>query len=171
MLVIGLISGAVLAALYFGAQRGDNDSQLGSGLKTLFEKRERPTESPTTRSPAAGVQNTAPTAKFDFYTVLPGMERIILDDTDDTSPEQFRKPASYMLQAASFGNYEDADRLKAQLALSGFEAKIQKVAIAGKGVYYRVRLGPYTNKRHMKNDKQRLQKLGINGLPLRLTEN
>jgi cell division protein FtsN len=39
----------------------------------------------------------------------------------------------------------DAEKLKAKLAFSGFEASIQTANIPDKGVWYRVRLGPYNN--------------------------
>ncbi len=37
----------------------------------------------------------------------------------------------------------DAEKLKAKLAFSGFEATIQTANIPGKGEWHRVRLGPY----------------------------
>lgn len=49
----------------------------------------------------------------------------------------------YFVQAGSFQNADDAEKLKAKLALSGMEASLQKADVPGKGVWYRVRLGPY----------------------------
>ncbi len=171
MLFIGLVSGVLLAALYFGAKSGDG-ARLGSGLKALIEQRwnraaSRPTEPPI----STPVERSAPTAKFDFYTVLPEIERVMPDDFEDSGRDvkNDSKPGVFMLQAASYENFEDADRLKAKLALSGFESSVQKVSIQGKGIYYRVRLGPYTSKRRLKNDKQRLAKLGVSSMALRLT--
>ena len=46
-------------------------------------------------------------------------------------------------QAASFATFNEADQLKAKLALSGLSAQIQKVTIEGQGERYRVRLGPF----------------------------
>src|SRR5258708_19282094 len=51
---------------------------------------------------------------------------------------------SYFLQAGSFQNPADADNLKARLALMGLEASVEPANLAEKGVWYRVRLGPYT---------------------------
>lgn len=168
MLLIGLVSGAVLGGLYFGAQSGDG-SQFGSGLKTFIEKHQLQTDS-ATPMPTTTPKQPPPTAKFDFYTVLPEIERVMPDDFgEDIEAERKSTPSTYVLQAASYASYADADRLKAKLALSGFEAKVQKITIQGKGIYYRVRLGPYTSKRKMKNDRQRLARLGIQGLPLKLT--
>ncbi len=169
MLIIGLISGAILTALYMGAQSGDG-TQLGIGLKALYEQHRNRVVTGEPKPPSIPSRVPPPTAKFDFYTVLPEIERVMPDDFKDVdAPKRGAKPVAYILQAASYANYRDADRLKAKLALSGFEPTVQKVAIEGKGVFFRVRLGPYTSKRKMKNEKQRLAKIGISSLPLRLS--
>lgn len=49
----------------------------------------------------------------------------------------------YYVQAGSFQNLGDAEKLKAKLAFSGFEAIIQDATIPDKGVWHRVRLGPF----------------------------
>ena len=49
----------------------------------------------------------------------------------------------YLVQAGSFQNAEDAEKLKARLALGGFEASIVRVNIPEKGLWHRVRLGPF----------------------------
>ncbi|MDR0247497.1 MAG: SPOR domain-containing protein [Burkholderiales bacterium] len=51
----------------------------------------------------------------------------------------------YWLQVGSFSRQEDADNRKAELALYGWEATIQKGESPGRGVFYRVRVGPYDN--------------------------
>ncbi len=73
-----------------------------------------------------------------------------------------------MLQAASFASFEEADRLKARLALSGFEAQIEKVSIEGKGDYFRVRLGPYRNMQELDTASQKLAQQGIKTIRLKI---
>ena len=111
--------------------------------------------------------------KLDFYTVLPKIERIIPDEpipAEKTVQPEIKKKVWYVLQAASYANFNDADRLKAQLTISGFDAAVQKVTI-DKGVYFRVRLGPYASQRELKNVKQQLEDLGIKGgLSLKVSE-
>jgi cell division protein FtsN len=51
----------------------------------------------------------------------------------------------YFVQAGSFQNVGDAEKLKAKLAFSGFEANIQDATIPDKGVWHRVRLGPFSD--------------------------
>jgi cell division protein FtsN len=49
----------------------------------------------------------------------------------------------FWLQVGSFSRQEDADNRKAELALYGWEASIQKGEAPGRGIFYRVRVGPY----------------------------
>ncbi len=55
----------------------------------------------------------------------------------------------YFLQAGSFSTAEDADKLKARIAMAGMEASVQPANIPDKGVRYRVRLGPYHSTEEM----------------------
>jgi len=49
------------------------------------------------------------------------------------------------LQVGAFQTSEDADNMKAKLALQGFEAVVQTATIPDKGVWHRVRVGPLNN--------------------------
>ena len=104
---------------------------------------------------ASGVE---PQQHFEFY-------RELTDKTDNTTrkgntaakskgpvpvkqflatPDAAAKDV-YYVQAGSFQNVDDAEKLKAKLAFSGFEASLQTVNIPDKGVWHRVRLGPYSS--------------------------
>lgn len=155
--------------------RNDEAGRFGSGIRTLLEREsvqiEQKSEKPIESQKPKTTEKAKP--KLDYYTVLPEIERVIPEDDflQDSEPVEPRKPKLYVLQAASYASDRDAERLKAQLALSGFEAIIQRVQIQDKGTYYRVRLGPYSSKRNMKRDKNRLAKLGIRAMPLSIDSN
>ena len=51
---------------------------------------------------------------------------------------------AFYLQAGAFQNAPDADNLKARLALIGVAAAVQTTTLPDKGVWHRVRVGPYT---------------------------
>jgi cell division protein FtsN len=51
--------------------------------------------------------------------------------------------------------------MKARLALSGWEAAIQTVAMPDKTQRYRVRLGPYDNTEELNSMKKELGSLGF----------
>ncbi len=71
------------------------------------------------------------------------------------------KAGDYFLQAGSFSTAEDADKLKARIALIGLEASVQPAVIPGKGVRYRVRLGPYHTSGDMNKAVASLKQNGI----------
>ncbi len=65
-----------------------------------------------------------------------------------SSPQPTAEPAvepgtAFVIQIGSYRSFEDADRIKATLALTGSETYIQKVSIEGRGDFYRVRMGPF----------------------------
>ena len=61
-----------------------------------------------------------------------------------TAPPRDDGKSAYVIQVGSFRKFEDADRVKATLALSGLETFIQKVTVEGRGEFYRVRVGPFS---------------------------
>lgn len=88
--------------------------------------------------------------RFEFYTMLPEMEVAVPDDElEPRAPKSGgREPdaaVNYVLQVASFRKPEEAERLKAELALLGIESRIQTVAIDGRSTWHRVHVGPFTN--------------------------
>jgi cell division protein FtsN len=72
-----------------------------------------------------------------------------------------------ILQAGSFSNVNDAENLKAKLALLGVEANIQSATIPDKGVWYRVRVGPYKNADEMNHARGFLKQNGVESTPMR----
>lgn len=77
--------------------------------------------------------------RFDFYTILPGSESKVT--TEEIQPQPVVKN-TYFLQVGAFQTEEEADNMKAKLALQGFEALVQTATIPDKGVWHRVRVGP-----------------------------
>ncbi len=157
MLVI-LVSGIVLGMLLNGARTGD--SEFGSGLKTLFASTQNASDAED-KAIEELIKNKSTEKEFDFYTVLPDIEQIMPDDLPDATPDKPRDDLDYYLQAASFKSHSDAEKLRARLALKGFKSITQARSSEQKGTLYRVRLGPYPDKRKAKTAKNKLQKLGV----------
>jgi len=80
------------------------------------------------------------------------------------------QPGTYVLQAGSFRNNADADRLRAQLALIGVESDIQTVTIDDDQVWHRVRIGPFTDLERLNAARDRLADNGIQPLIIRIGE-
>jgi cell division protein FtsN len=137
--LIGLTVGAVLAVGVALFVTGNNPFKSRAATPETEKApppvvEVAPTATPDTAPPLE--PETAPS--FDFYKVLPGgapSEPSPVPDTTANHP-------LYYLQAGAFQNADDADNLKAQLAMLGVEAEIQTTDIAGKGMFHRVRVGP-----------------------------
>ena len=91
--------------------------------------------------------------RYDFFTVLPEMEVVVPEQELSRKAEPSAPQASvndsldqYILQAGSFRNATDAEQMKAQLALLGSMATVQKVTVNGQ-TWHRVRLGPFNGAR------------------------
>ena len=124
---------------------------------------------PTVTPPSNTKDTTTPPPRFDFYTILPEQEVIVPDqeikepkptkskrDTKQTSPTSTPTPpvvaslpsatgkkGSYMVQVGAFKKAEEADRLRAALALLGVESTVQVVRIGDSDSFHRVRVGPF----------------------------
>lgn len=157
LLAVILACGVVLGMLINGA-RNDNP-RLGAGLKRILEPNAAaPTSDPEIQ---ALIDNQSTEKDFEFYELLPDIERVMPDDLPEAEPTRAPENVDYFLQAASFRAYADAEKLRARLALQGFKSVTQAREVEGKGTYYRVRLGPYADKRKAKTAKNKLQKLGV----------
>lgn len=112
--------------------------------------------------------------RFDFYRILPGREETVTERQMREAAKQAGKPGapkdSYFLQAGAFQNPADADNLKARLALMGMEANVEPANVAGKGVWYRVRLGPYTRVDEINRIRQQLTQNGVDVSLVRVTD-
>jgi len=106
-----------------------------------------------------GTQN-----RFDFYTILPGSESKVSAEEEIKIKDDAPEPAlqiSYYLQVGAFQTGEEADNMKAKLALQGFEAVVQTASTADKAIWHRVRVGPLTNLDQINKTKNDLLKNGF----------
>ena len=128
--------------------------------------------------------------RFEFYQMLPGtdepaveqqsgqaaqrppsqQEQSILPQasSEQSFPQQPSSTERYFLQAGSFQNENDAENLKAKLAMLGIQASIQAADVPAKGVWHRVRLGPYASTGDMDRIRASLQRSGIQSSPVKI---
>jgi len=88
-----------------------------------------------------------PANSYEFYDKLPKFEVVVPEKDKDVRPDLKTAPetrrGTYVLQAGSYKNFADADRVRAQLALQGVESKVQKVSVDN-DTWHRIRIGPIT---------------------------
>ena len=94
-----------------------------------------------------------PQPKWQYEQSLPSKE-VVVD-----IPEKKTNTRPYQMQCAAFKNQEDAEALKAKIAIkSGLSSIVKKT-----GRWYRVILGPYDRKRLAEKERHILQRVKING--------
>ena len=111
--------------------------------------------------------------RFDFYKILPGSEEPVTeqqfkDAQQKTAPAHASE--TFYLQAGAFQNAPDADNLKARLALLGVEASVQTTPLPDKGVWHRVRVGPYTAIEDLNRARDTLKQNGIETTLIKVRE-
>jgi cell division protein FtsN len=90
-------------------------------------------------------EESDPATRFEFYDLLPRFEVVLPEVESEARPDReavsVAEPGSYVLQAGSFTEVADAERMRATLALLGLESHLQRVSIED-DIYHRVRIGP-----------------------------
>ena len=112
-----------------------------------------PAESEQAQAGEAQAVDQPPKPRFDFYTLLP--EQTIEVEVEPAEMAEPRASAAsntstetYLLQAGSFRQREDADRRRAELLLLGLEPKVEETN-GDNGRWYRVYLGPFQSRSTM----------------------
>jgi len=180
-------SGTFLIGLFFGFLLG---LAVAAGIAIYFFKtpvpfadrartpEKAPMASPGLKEPANPAKTDAAKTevkpRFDFYRILPGREEPVTERQIREAARQAGKAGasreSYFIQTGSFQNPADADNLKARIALLGLEASVEPADIAGKGVWYRVRLGPYTRVDEINRVRQQLTQNGVDASLVRIKD-
>jgi cell division protein FtsN len=122
-------------------------------------------EEKTTRAPDAK-------PRFDFYKILPGTEETVTDPQAKGAQQKSTAAAreAFFLQAGAFQNAPDAENLRARLALLGIEARIQTATLPDKGVWHRVRVGPYTSVEELGRTRETLKQNGVETTLIKVRE-
>lgn len=156
--LLGLAAAAAIAIYFFKTpvpfitktRPGEKSAPAGQPL-TEVAKPARPEESKP---------------RFDFYRILPGQEESVTGEQLRQAAQAQEKSGAasadlYFLQAGAFQNPADADNLKAKLALMGFEAGVEPTSLADKGVWYRVRVGPFEKIDEINRARSQLAQNGV----------
>ena len=112
-----------------------------------------------------------PAKTYDFYDMLPKFE-VVVPERDkevkhDIRPVPETRRGTYVLQAGSYRNSADAERVRAQLARQGVESRVQKVTVDNDS-WLRVRIGPLTNLDELNRLRQVLRQADIDVLVIRV---
>jgi cell division protein FtsN len=139
---------------------------------------------PVVASPAPPAQTISEKPRFEFYNVLTekgqksaapakqtNQEKPVAQSKPaEIKPAETKPAAAYtpqILQVGSFSTAVDAEKLKAKLAMIGAESHIQTANVPDRGVYYRVRLGPYKSEEELNRARNFLKQNALESTPMR----
>jgi cell division protein FtsN len=163
-MLFGLSLGLVVAAgVYFSRAPS-------TGAETAAKTAPSPPRREGERTAAASARD-ADGPQFDFYEILPQYEVVVPEVETAASPaarsKAVEEPGSYVLQAGSFSALDDADRLKASLALLGIESRIQRVTIDD-DTFHRVRIGPISDLERLNRIRRQLRDADIDTMLMKV---
>lgn len=181
-LVSGVLIGLFVAGLVYLSQYAKT---LPADAPTATRQKVEPKKTNTadikaelikSRREVARELTKAALTKFDFYTILPDLEVVIPEsetlspDSHQESGEASKKQGTYLLQAGSFRKSEQADSLKARLALLGFDVSVETVTIKDNETWHRVRIGPYTDVSALESARSRLRRNDVYTILVKLKQ-
>ena len=109
---------------------------------------------------------------FDFYEGLRKFEVVVPEKergAQGDAAARVERPGTYFLQAGSYRNEADAQRVRAQLERQNITANVQRVAL-DTDVWYRIRIGPIKDLGQLNRLRQQLQAAEIVSLVIRVED-
>lgn len=192
-LLLGLALGAAGAAVFYivqnqPARQAAVQAPLAGAPGTAAAP--APPAKDAVASPAPPEAPRPDPDRYEFYELLKEGEQIVsMPDKGKTSPAATPPPARspdaaalpaeppmsmppassarYILQVGSYRTVEDADRVKASLALLGLDGRIEQAKLANGQTWQRVRIGPLTDLQQVQSAQDRLKANGLDALLIR----
>jgi cell division protein FtsN len=163
----GLAAGlAIAAVVYIKDHRPDAPS---ARIAKVDKRKMHASESPDPDGADPAPDDSA--GHYAFYDQLPKFEVVVPEKDKDVRPDARAVPetrrGTYVLQAGSYKNFADADRVRAQLALQGVESKVQRVSVDN-DTWHRIRIGPISNLDELNRLRERLRKADLDVLLIRV---
>ncbi len=188
---MGIIVGAAGTLLGVNTMKDSSLDNIGTGLISLFSDDDRSDSTGLSSPDVRSVEEPVPEVTFSFHEMLMEEEYVLPPSQEKPKETAAKKePASaataksqpavtpaqpvsdngyeFVIQVGSFRKFEEADSVKAQLALHGMRSYIQKVTVEGRGEFYRVRLGPFAKYEQLETTTQQLVTQGYRPLRYRV---
>ncbi len=149
---------------------------LGVGLAMYYfdPRAPAPAAGPPAGSEPASAREGAteePADRYDFYEMLPNFEVVVPEREAavrrDAPTAPVERAGAYVLQVGSYRKFEEADRVRAQLALQGIESKVQRVSVDN-DTWHRVRIGPISDLAELNRIRDRLREADMDLLVIRV---
>ena len=166
-LLVGILLGILISSGAF-IKFGNYDKSI---ITTTTKKKNKATSVKTNTVKVKSLKKKKSKLGFDFYTILPKMKsaenskekvKPIINISNSASRKIANTKVTYFIQVAMFDKVDEADALKAELTLEGFETIIKSVK-KDNSIYYRIVMGPFSNKDQASQQQQLLLKQHVTG--------
>lgn len=137
----------------------DADSKIPDPNKSLYTHDTVPTET-TASAPSTIAAPPHPVGAIPGPINAPSAASDAKPPVVDRSRPDIADDKMAFLQAGAYKSADDAENMKAKLALLGFEARVS-TSDKDSGQVFRVRLGPYNRVEDMNRVRQRLTENGV----------
>jgi cell division protein FtsN len=159
--VIGTFIGLAIALAVAMFIKGSPSPFVERKPQPVASEKTGPAPTPPVTAPPSDKPKAPEKPRFEFYDILPGNEERVTEKEIKQQAPEITAKSQYFLQAGAFQKEADADNLKAKLALTGVEASIQTVTLPEKGIWHRVRIGPYNNVDDVNRARTTLSQNGV----------
>jgi cell division septation protein DedD len=123
---------------------------------------------PAAVAAAPVASDSTPVTRFEFFERLPNEKVSARPEPDDpsTTTPVAEGPHEFLLQAGSFTNKEDAERLRATLSQSGWSTQTATVTLSSGATRHRVIVGPFASSQETQRAITQLRKQDVDALVL-----
>lgn len=130
-------------------------------IKDKAQQQPQPTQSTSSKKSTEG---QLPVLEKDDYGYPVDLEKEYQDDRlpsgETLAVRQHDSSVKLIMQCGSFRKLKQAQEMEARIAFQGLDAQI-RMTEGQSGKWYRVYLGPYTQKRQADVDKAKIKKAGV----------
>ena len=124
-----------------------------------------PTPAATVEDSDATPKDETESSKYTFYDDLVNMEVEVPPESGPATSSSALPQGDVILQAGSFKQPAEAEKLLARLARYGVNAKIQRISLSDE-TWYRVRVGPIATTREYDEIREKLADADVEASPV-----
>lgn len=156
--IIWIVLGVSLA---FGGQYAFKHLKSNPEVSSVIDQANETIAKTTQKAiePVKQIKEEAP--RFEFYELLKENE---VEVNVTPTPASEKKKYLYIVQAGSFRNKEDAERMRAQLILNNLTNTTTDSINTQNGTWHRVNVGPFSSRSKLEKARDTLASMNIQGL-------
>jgi hypothetical protein len=166
---MGFGAGLVVALVIYVGDHRHEPGAVGGAADTAIAPAPRHASK---LADGGGESATDAGSSYDFYTGLSKFEVVVPEKEQGTHVDaaaRVDRPGTYFLQAGSYRNMADAERVQTKLARQSISANVQRVQLDS-DVWYRIRIGPIKDLNQLNRVRQQLQAAEIVTLVIRVED-